>query len=54
MLKRFTLKNALSNQLPQNPSAATSRHALSWKLAEVVTIVRSHLLWAVDAVPLKQ
>ena len=41
MLKRFTLKNALSNQLPQNPSAATSRHAPSWKLAEVV--VRSHL-----------
>ena len=40
MLKRLTLKNALSNQLPQNPSAATSRRA-SWKLAEVV--VRSHL-----------
>ena len=36
MLKRFTLKNALSNQLPQNPSAATSRHAPSWKLADVV------------------
>ena len=32
-LKRLMLKNALSNQLPQNPSAATSRHAPSWKLA---------------------
>ena len=40
-VKEVYVKESLSNQLPQNPSATTSRHAPSWKLAEVV--VRSHL-----------
>ena len=40
-VKEVYVKESLSNQLPQNPSATTSRHAPSWKLAEVV--MRSHL-----------